>query len=335
MSQTLPGMTVRTSCCRWHAPWADSLLQLQRRRLLSGLRCVGLAVCCTLLWPELRRLAGQRQTLSGQQSTAWVQVRPGREASWRREQETASPAAWPLTGSATKRQDRREARKLLTSRAATRQRKRKEDYSPFTEKFTSHRGTTGRGKQGHFHLLDKYIKRIDAMLPEDMEDLVKPLGYKPNQEQTTRTIKITFTDEFGEFIDPGTVQEEDVRRFLSPLEPEFVTLGWNGTEGNSEVYVKFEDNEQCQKARKLDGGSLGSNCAKAKVRFTVDNKFRRVMEDLGLWEKTKKEEPEEPVSDESEDDREVISSWVAPPKPERRTDYGHDRDSVGTDVTFD
>ena len=40
---------------------------------------------------------------------------------------------------------------------------------------------------GHFHLLDRYIRRIDALLPEDMEDLVRPMSYKPNQEQTTRS----------------------------------------------------------------------------------------------------------------------------------------------------
>ena len=101
----------------------------------------------------------------------------------------------------------------------------------------------GMSAQGHFHLLDRYIRRIDALLPEaswdacvfglalhpslsvppctviflralalsqslapvpsssefqltnfeDMEDLVRPLSYKPNMEQTTRSREVEST----------------------------------------------------------------------------------------------------------------------------------------------
>uniref|UniRef100_A0A7S1PV99 Uncharacterized protein n=1 Tax=Alexandrium catenella TaxID=2925 RepID=A0A7S1PV99_ALECA len=139
------------------------------------------------------------------------------------------------------------------------------------------RGTTQRGKKNHFHLLDRYIRRIDSLVPEDMEDLVRPLSYKPNQEKTSHTLKIT--------LDVGVdmavnVTEDDVRIFLSPLVPTGIALGWTGSDGESEVYVQFDTNEDCQAGRQLDGKLLGSG--PAKVRYSVDNKFRRVCEDLGL-----------------------------------------------------
>mmetsp|Transcript_8770 Transcript_8770/g.20825 ORF Transcript_8770/g.20825 Transcript_8770/m.20825 type:complete len:286 (-) Transcript_8770:85-942(-) len=141
------------------------------------------------------------------------------------------------------------------------------------------RGFTDRGKKNHFHLLDRYIRRIDSLVPEDMENLVKPLSHKPNQERTTRTLKITFD------VEPTTtanVTEEDVRAFLRPLAPSGIALGWEGTEGESEVYVQFDTNDECQSGRRLDGEMLGQ--WPAKVRYSVDNKFRRVCEDLGLIE---------------------------------------------------
>ncbi|CAE7447810.1 unnamed protein product [Symbiodinium sp. CCMP2592] len=149
--------------------------------------------------------------------------------------------------------------------------------SEFTAPMSKWRGQTGRGKKGHFHLLDRYIRRIDALLPEDMEDLVRPLSYKPNMEQTTRTLKITFPDEA---VKPDDITEQDVRDFLYPLVPAHLALGWYG-DGGAEVYAMFETNEECRNARRLDGQRLGGRYAQA--RFTVDNKFRRVMEDLGNW----------------------------------------------------
>lgn len=155
---------------------------------------------------------------------------------------------------------------------------RRGKYKSAFEAPSKHRGTTGRGKQGHFHLLDRYIRRIDALLPEDMEDLVRPLSYKPNLEQTSRTIKITFPDEL---VLPGAITEDQVRAFL-PVEPEFVALGWNGTAGDAEVYVRFPSNEECQIARKTTTELLGPHVA--QVRYGEDKKFRWVMEHLGLWE---------------------------------------------------
>ncbi|CAJ1361867.1 unnamed protein product [Effrenium voratum] len=156
---------------------------------------------------------------------------------------------------------------------------KKQVYSPFCTSMTQWRGQTGRGKKGHFHLLDRYIRRIDALLPEDMEDLVRPLSYKPNQEKTTRTIKITFPDDF---VEPDAFSEEDVREFLAPLVPKSIALGWKG-EAGAEVFVFFDDNEACRSGRQLDGHRLAGRYA--QVRFSVDNKFRRVMEDLGNWKK--------------------------------------------------
>lgn len=151
-------------------------------------------------------------------------------------------------------------------------------YKSVFEAPSTPRGTTGRGKQGHFHLLDRYIRRIDALLPEDMEDLVRPLSYKPNMESTTRTIKITFPEEL---VLPGAITEDQVRAFL-PVEPEFIALGWNGTNGDAEVYARFPSNEQCKLARKTTTELLGPH--RAQVRYSEDKKFRRVMETLGLWE---------------------------------------------------
>ncbi|CAE7565113.1 unnamed protein product [Symbiodinium natans] len=168
-----------------------------------------------------------------------------------------------------------------------RKEKRWRQESPFTYPMSKWRGQTGRGKKGHFHLLDRYIRRIDALLPEDMEDLVRPLSYKPNQEQTTRTLKITFPDET---VKPDGVKAEEVRDFLFPLAPQDVALGWHG-EGGAEVYVMFETNEECQNGRKLDGQRLGGR--HAQVRYSVDNKFRRVMEDLGHWSMSSDQEQDQ------------------------------------------
>lgn len=166
--------------------------------------------------------------------------------------------------------------------------------SPFTAPMSKWRGQTGRGKKGHFHLLDRYIRRIDALLPEDMEDLVRPLSYKPNMEQTTRTLKITFPDET---VKPDGITEQDVRDFMYPLVPEHLALGWYG-EGGTEVYAMFETNEECRNGRRLDGQRLGGHYA--QVRFTVDNKFRRVMEDLGHWPKSGDQEEMPPEADQLE-----------------------------------
>ncbi|CAK9082795.1 unnamed protein product [Durusdinium trenchii] len=161
--------------------------------------------------------------------------------------------------------------------------KSKKKFSPFCTTMKQWRGQTGRGKKGHFHLLDRYIRRIDALLPEDMEDLVRPMSYKPNQEKTTRSVKITFPDDL---VDPGEITEDEVKAFLAPVgsAPSSIALGWKDDRGNAEVFVLFEDNDACRVARQtLDGQKIGGR--HAQVRFTVDNKFRRVMEDLGFWEK--------------------------------------------------
>lgn len=166
---------------------------------------------------------------------------------------------------------------------------------PWKSKFTAgskSRGTTGRGKKNHFELLDRYIRRIDALLPEDMEDLVRPLSYNPNLEQTTNTLKITLD------LNAANVTEQDVRAFFAPEAVSGVALGYAGPRwqlpdpeagidaawGNEgpEVYVRFASNENCREARRKDGEILGG--APCKVRFTVDDKYRHVCETLGVPE---------------------------------------------------
>jgi len=163
------------------------------------------------------------------------------------------------------------------------------------------RGTTKRGKKDHFHLLDRYIRRIDALVPEDMEDLVRPLSYKPNQERTTRTLKISLDPE------AANVTEDDVRAFLEPLVPSGLALGWVGLDGEPEVYVQFETNEECQLGRKHDGEPLGGS--PARVRYSVDNKFRRVCEDLanGINQITMPEQPQDDDMMLWEDSQEFLS----------------------------
>jgi len=95
------------------------------------------------------------------------------------------------------------------------------------------RGTNKVGKRDHFILMDRYVQRIDALVPEDMEHLVKPLSWRPPQQYTSRTLKLTLSNE----VEGGAekVTEADVREFMVPLEPAAVAIGWRGL--NSEVEV--------------------------------------------------------------------------------------------------
>jgi len=157
------------------------------------------------------------------------------------------------------------------------------DNCIFTEPSVA-RGRSGRGKRNHFNLLDRYIRRIDALVPEAMEDLVRPLSYKPNQEQTTRTLKITFggddEDEdgvpmnVGPVVAPASITEEDLKAFLQPLEPHGMILGWESVDGEPEVYVKFMTNEECRLGRERDGRELAG--VPARVRFSVDDKYEKI-----------------------------------------------------------
>jgi len=158
-------------------------------------------------------------------------------------------------------------RALLTRRSA--------EKSIFTAP-SDHRGTSGRGKKNHFHLLDRYIRRIDALLPEDMEDLVRPLSYKPNQEKTSRTLKLVVDPD----VDVKAVKEDDVRALFVPEDPVGVILGHQGPAGEAEIYVHFESNSECQAGRKRDGALLGG--APVTIRYSVDDKWRRVCEDAGV-----------------------------------------------------
>jgi len=133
------------------------------------------------------------------------------------------------------------------------------------------RGTTFRGKKDHFLLLDRYVQRIDALVPEDMEHLVRPLSWVPPQ-QWSRTLKLMLSEQ----VEGGAenVTEADVREFLAPLEPAFVEIGWWGHMGGMEVYVQFETAEECQEGRLYDGRELGG--APIEIRFSDDAKFQKV-----------------------------------------------------------
>lgn len=136
------------------------------------------------------------------------------------------------------------------------------------------RGTTGRGKKNHFHLLDRYIRRIDAAVPEDMEHLVRPLSYKPNMELSTHTLKITF-DELGT-ITEDLFTEDDVLTFFEPDAPLQVAIFCpNGTGTQAEVYAHFAHNDLAQSARRHSGELLAG--LNATVRYTVDDKWDRVL----------------------------------------------------------
>mmetsp|Transcript_41931 Transcript_41931/g.115643 ORF Transcript_41931/g.115643 Transcript_41931/m.115643 type:complete len:472 (-) Transcript_41931:169-1584(-) len=148
------------------------------------------------------------------------------------------------------------------------------------EQPSTHRGTTKRGKKGHFHLLDRYIRRIDALVPEDMEDLVRPLSYNPNLEQTTKSLKVTFDDA----VSSEEFSEDDIYDFFAPDVPVSVAIflpNTNGTvrQDQAEAYAHFADNEACRSARRHDGERLAGFVA--TVRYTVDAKWDRVLEKLG------------------------------------------------------
>lgn len=170
------------------------------------------------------------------------------------------------------------ARALLVARARV-------SKSPFMRNST-HRGTTKNGKKRHFTLLDRYIRRIDALLPEEMEDLVRPLGYSPDPEYSSKTIRIAFP----ELTNWPNVTEGDVRAFTAPLEPAAVALGWFSWAGYPEVYVHFETNEDCRAARQLDGQDL--NGLRASVTYSVDRKWKRVVENLRLVDVPEEKEME-------------------------------------------
>jgi len=135
-----------------------------------------------------------------------------------------------------------------------------------------------KGKKAHFHLLDRFIRRIDDLMPEEMEHLVTPLNSNMNLETTSRTLKLTFPDD-SRTLD---VTEEDVYEFFHPLEPVGVLTGLVGMTGEAQVLVHFSTNEMCQAGRKLDGKSLG--LTSVDVRYSDDRKWEKLQQ-RGLMER--------------------------------------------------
>eukprot|EP00933_Yihiella_yeosuensis_P045850 TRINITY_DN4127_c0_g2_i1.p1 TRINITY_DN4127_c0_g2~~TRINITY_DN4127_c0_g2_i1.p1 ORF type:complete len:379 (-),score=54.22 TRINITY_DN4127_c0_g2_i1:399-1496(-) len=150
--------------------------------------------------------------------------------------------------------------------------------SPFTKDIDAWRGgARGAGKRSHFHLLDRYIRRIDSLVPEEMEHLVKWIGHKPNLETTTRSLKIQFVED----VKPGTIREDAVRALFAPLVPESVATGWKGPGGSEEVYVQFASNAECREARKAADNKEIQNFL-AQPRYIHDDKMRKVLDNLGI-----------------------------------------------------
>lgn len=157
-----------------------------------------------------------------------------------------------------------------------RRERRKRWDSEFTMP-SGHRGTSRRGKKGHFHLLDKYIRRIDALVPEDMEHLVRPLTFKPNQELTQQTLKLKF-DQSVEQRQIEDVTEEEVREYFAPLKPVGVATNWiSEMDGTTEIFVHFETNEETREARKKTLEPLGKDGIRPDVRFSDDKKWAKIM----------------------------------------------------------
>lgn len=199
-----------------------------------------------------------------------------------------------------KQGDWKKGGRSLMSRRGSGRHVPEQTFSEFEQPAT-HRGTTGRGKKDHFHLLDRYIRRIDAVLPEHMEHLVRPLGYRPNQEYSTRTLKLTLqprTDSHSTEATPLTedsdsteqfhkedldstdepagsnITVEDVHQFFSPIVPEDVVLGWTGHDGETEIYAYFLTNEDCREARNKDAQHL---CGiPVKARYSIDLKWEKI-----------------------------------------------------------
>lgn len=110
------------------------------------------------------------------------------------------------------------------------------------------------------------------MVPEDMEHLVRPLNWQPNQESTTKTLKITFSERVFE----GHITEQDVLTFLEPHVPVGVALFVpDPFDRQVEAYAHFETNELCQEARRHDGELFAG--VNATVRYSVDSKWNRVV----------------------------------------------------------
>merc|ERR1711941_67148 len=116
------------------------------------------------------------------------------------------------------------------------------------------RGRVRRGKKDHFHLLDRYIRRVDALVPENMEHLVRPLGYIANLATTARHVRITFDESEmrhsasrSENLTASALCEESVRAFVAPAVPvDVLIVSPDGSDGSAEVFVKFATNEETQ-----------------------------------------------------------------------------------------
>mmetsp|Transcript_69298 Transcript_69298/g.122664 ORF Transcript_69298/g.122664 Transcript_69298/m.122664 type:complete len:350 (-) Transcript_69298:40-1089(-) len=167
-------------------------------------------------------------------------------------------------------------------RPKTRPQSRFNQKDPFTRK-SPRKGTSGRGAKQHFHLLDRYIRRIDSLVPEDMEDLVRPLNWAPNLN-TTSTIKLNFPLAEGDLVN---LTEDKVRAFCAPVEPAWIcweqNLTWIREKVGTQVYLRFNSPEE---AKEVWEGTAGKELCgeRAMVKLFLDDKFREIAEKQGLWE---------------------------------------------------
>jgi len=144
-----------------------------------------------------------------------------------------------------------------------------------------------KGKKAHFHLLDRFIRRVDDLMPEEMEHLVTPLKSHMNLETTSRTLKLTFPLD----APAPDVTEEDVYEFFHPIEPVGILIGLVTMNGETQVLAHFATNEACRAGRKFDGKSLGST--PVDVRYSDDRKWEKLQQrgllDKGTLEKLREE----------------------------------------------
>mmetsp|Transcript_16790 Transcript_16790/g.43395 ORF Transcript_16790/g.43395 Transcript_16790/m.43395 type:complete len:348 (-) Transcript_16790:96-1139(-) len=161
-------------------------------------------------------------------------------------------------------------RALLARRA----RRPPQDWSEFSRP-SGTRSTSGRGKKGHFQLLDRYIRRIDALVPQDMENLVKPLSETavPSAESNTLVFKFMKSNDIARAI-----TEEELIAFIAPVVPEGVLVGHCTLVDRIEAYAQFKSSDDAKAVRRLDRRDLvhGGEQIETVIRFAPAEEYDRI-----------------------------------------------------------
>mmetsp|Transcript_11776 Transcript_11776/g.26274 ORF Transcript_11776/g.26274 Transcript_11776/m.26274 type:complete len:234 (+) Transcript_11776:114-815(+) len=144
--------------------------------------------------------------------------------------------------------------------------------SPFLEGSTPRGTISGRGKRNHFQLLDRYIRRVDALVPEEMEHLVQPLTVEMDKAAETQVLKITFKRVTTTKPVPLDVSEEDVMEFFGAEQPVGISISRNA------IYVRFDSKEACRTAR-VKGSQTGKRLADSRIRMQYFRDDPKIFED--------------------------------------------------------